>query len=167
VALQVKPSNTNESVRVKSRGGDGDVTQSNSTTALAGALNLNGTKQSIDQTQTGDGHGGSYTQVAGQGAWSAQRADADAAAVQLGASNENAPIRVGSPGGSGSVEQSNDVGAAALAINLNETLQCLDQTQSGRGADALQVAGQGSWSEQRGGAMTRAIQGGMRKKHKR
>ena len=167
VALQVKPSNTNESVRVKSRGDDGDVSQSNSTTALAAALNLNETKQSIDQTQTGGGHGGSYTQVAGQGAWNAQRADADATAVQLGASNENAPIRVGSHGGGGSVEQSNDVGALALALNLNETRQYLDQTQSGHGSDALQVGGQGSWSEQYGGAMSRAIQGGMRKKHKR
>jgi hypothetical protein len=166
VALQVKPSNTNESVRVKSRGDDGDVSQSNSTTALAAALNANKTKQSIDQTQTGGGHGGSYTQVAGQGAWNAQRADADATAVQLGASNENAPIRVGSHGGGGSVEQSNDVGALALALNLNETRQYLDQTQSGHGSDALQVGGQGSWSEQRGGAMSRAIQGGMRKKHK-
>ena len=167
VALQVKPSNTNESVRVGSRGDDGDVTQSNSTTAIAAALNLNETKQSIDQTQTGGGHGGSYTQVAGQGAWSAQRADADAAAAQLGASNENAPIRVGSHGGGGSVDQSNDVGALALALNLNETRQYLDQTQSGKGSDALQVGGQGSWSEQRGGAMSHALQGGMRKKHKR
>jgi hypothetical protein len=166
VAFQVKPQNTNDSVRVGSRGDDGDVTQSNSTTALAAALNLNETKQSIDQTQTGGGHGGSYTQVAGQGAWSAQKADADAAAVQLGASNENAPIRVGGHGGGGSVEQSNDVGALALALNLNETRQYLDQTQSGHGSDALQVGGQGSWSEQRGGAMSRAIQGGMRKKHK-
>jgi hypothetical protein len=166
VAFQVKPQNTNDSVRVGSRGDDGDVTQSNSTTALAAALNLNETKQSIDQTQTGGGHGGSYTQVAGQGAWSAQKADADAAAVQLGASNENAPIRVGGHGGGGSVEQSNDVGALALALNLNETRQYLDETQSGHGSDALQVGGQGSWSEQRGGAMSRAIQGGMRKKHK-
>ena len=167
VAFQVKPQNTNESVRVGSHGDDGDVSQSNSTTALAAALNLNETKQSIDQTQTGGGHGGSYTQVAGQGAWNAQRADADATAVQLGASNENAPIRVGSHGGGGSVEQSNDVGALALALNLNETRQYLDQTQSGHGSDALQVGGQGSWSEQYGGAMSRAIQGGMRKKHKR
>ena len=167
VAFQVKPSNTNESVRVLSKGDDGDVSQSNSTTALAGALNLNQTKQSIDQTQTGGGHGGSYLQVAGQGAWSKQRADADATAVQLGASNENAPIRVGSPGGSGSVEQSNDVGAIALALNLNETKQYLDQTQTGYGSSYLQVAGQGSWNDQRGGAMSRAIQGGMRKKSKR
>ena len=156
-----------QSVRVLSRGHDGDVSQSNSATALAAALNLNETKQSIDQTQTGGGHGGSYTQIAGQGAWNAQRADADATAVQLGASNENAPIRVGSHGGGGSVEQSNDVGALALALNLNETRQYLDQTQSGNGSDALQVGGQGSWSEQCGGAMSRAIQGGMRKKSKR
>ena len=73
--------------------------------------------------------------MAGQGAWSRQDADAGAAAFQFGASNENAPIRVLSPGGSGSVEQSNDVTALAVALNLNETCQALMQSQSGHGSD--------------------------------
>ena len=50
-AVQIKPSNTAASIRVLSPGHDGDVTQSNSTTAIAAALNDNETKQSIDQTQ--------------------------------------------------------------------------------------------------------------------
>ena len=165
-AVQLKPSNTNQSIRVLSPGNDGDVSQSNSTTAVAAALNANKTHQSIDQSQTGRGHGGSYLQVAGQGAWSKQDADAGAAAFQFGASNENAPIREGSPGGSGSVEQSNDVTALAVALNLNETCQALLQRQ-GYGSDALQVSGQGSWDDQRGGAWSRAIQGGMKKKKKK
>ena len=166
-ALQLKPSNTNQSIRVLSPGNDGKVTQSNSTTAVAAALNANKTDQSIDQSQTGGGHGGSYLQVAGQGAWSKQDADAGAAAFQFGASNENTPIREGSPGGGGSVEQSNEVTALAAALNLNETCQWLMQSQTGYGSDSLQVSGQGSWDDQRGGAWSRAIQGGMKKKQKR
>ena len=167
LAVQLKPSNSNQSIRVLSPGNDGDVSQSNSTTAVAAALNANKTDQSIDQSQTGGGHGGSYLQVAGQGAWSRQDADAGAAAFQFGASNENAPIRVLSPGGSGSVEQSNDVTALAVALNLNETCQALMQSQSGHGSDYTQVAGQGSWDDQRGGAWSHAIQGGMPKHKKR
>ena len=147
-----------------SPGNDGDVTQSNSTTALAAALNLDKTSQSIDQSQAGGGHGGSALQVAGQGSWSRQDAGAGALALQLGASNENAPIRVGSPGGGGSVEQSNDVTALAVALNLAETCQALTQAQAGHGSDELQVVGQGSWGGQRGGASSHAIQGGMPKK---
>jgi hypothetical protein len=165
-AVQVKPSNTASSIRVLSPGNDGDVSQSNSTTAVAAALNLNKTDQSIDQSQAGSGHG-SYLQVAGQGAWSKQDADAGATALQFGASNENKPIRVGSPGGGGSVDQSNDVTALAVALNLNETCQRLMQEQTGKGSDALQVGGQGSWDDQRGGAWSRAIQGGKKKHSKR
>jgi hypothetical protein len=167
LAVQLKPSNTNGSIRVLSPGDDGDVSQSNSTTALAAGLNLDKTSQSLDQSQAGGGHGGSALQVAGQGAWSRQDAAAGAAAFQLGASNENAPTRVLSPGGGGSVEQSNDVTALAVALNLAETCQVLTQEQAGGGADRLQVAGQGAWDDQRGGAWSRAIQGGMTKKKKR
>ncbi len=165
-AVQLKPSNTNGSIRVLSKGDDGDVSQSNDATAIGIAANLNKTDQSIDQSQAGGGHGGSYLQVAGQGAWSKQDADAGATAVQLGASNENAPIRVGSKskGEGGSVQQSNNVTALAVALNLNEVCQALVQEQSGHGSDATQVAGQGSWDDQRGGAWTHAIQGGMPKK---
>ena len=90
-AVQLKPSNSNQSIRVLSPGDDGDVTQSNSTTAIGTRRTSTRREQSIDQSQTGGGHGGSYLQVAGQGAWSQQDADAGAAAIQNGASNENAP----------------------------------------------------------------------------
>jgi hypothetical protein len=182
-AVQVKPSNTVTSIRVLSPGDDGDVTQSNSTTALAAALNLNHTDQSIEQEQTGSGHGSDYLQVAGQGAWSSQHADADAKAIQLGAKNEYTPVRVGSGHGKdmkkhgkgekrkdaktsdgGSVEQSNSVGAFGLALNLNKTHQKLHQTQSGRGSSGLQVGGQGSWSSQYGSAEAFGLQGVMRSK---
>ena len=77
-------------------------------------------------------------------------------------------MRVGSPSrGRGSVDQSNDVGALALALNANETKQWLDQRQAGSSPLYLQVGGQGSWTDQRGGAMTLAFQGGMKKKHNR
>jgi hypothetical protein len=183
-AVQVKPSNTASSIRVLSPGDDGDVTQSNNAVALGAALNLNDTEQTIDQQQSGSGHGSDYLQVAGQGAWSGQHADADAKAIQLGAKNEYTPVRVLSPNGKkgkkgkkgkhekemskedgGSVEQSNSVGAFALALNLNKTHQPLRQTQSGRGGSSgLQVGGQGAWSSQYGSADAFGLQGVMRSK---
>ena len=51
-----------------------------------------------------------------------------------------------------------------MALNLAETCQSLMQEQTGHGSDQLQVGGQGSWDDQRGGAWTHAIQGGMPKK---
>jgi hypothetical protein len=184
-AVQVKPTNTASSIRVLSPGDDGDVTQSNSTTALAAALNGNKTDQSIDQSQTGKGYGSDFLQIAGQGAWSGQHADADATAFQLGAKNEYTPVRVGSPNGKergkdehgkkdgkdnyntksngGSVEQTNSVGALAVALNLNETCQTLLQSQMGHGS-SLQVAGQGSWSGQGGSADAFGYQGVNNKK---
>ena len=149
-AVQVKPTNTVTSIRVLSPGDDGDVTQSNNAVALGAALNLNDTEQTIDQQQTGSGHGSDYLQVAGQGAWSGQHADVDAKAIQLGAKNEYTPVRVGSPNGKdrkkhgkgedskdaktsngGSVEQSNSVGAFGLALNLNKTHQPLTADADG------------------------------------
>ena len=181
-AVQVKPTNTVTSIRVLSPGDDGDVTQSNNAVALGAALNLNDTEQTIDQQQTGSGHGSDYLQVAGQGAWSGQHADVDAKAIQLGAKNEYTPVRVGSPNGKdkkhgkgedrkdaktsngGSVEQSNSVGAFGLALNLNKTHQPLTQTQTGHGSSALQVGGQGAWSWQDASADVFGLQGVMRAK---
>ena len=52
--FQVKPSNTNTSIRVLSKGDDGDVSQTNEATSNATAGNLNVTKQDADQKQAGD-----------------------------------------------------------------------------------------------------------------
>ena len=66
----MKPENTAGSIRVLSPGNDGDVTQSNDTTAVAAALNGNETKQSVDQSQGGCRRRRSgtddATQIAGQ-----------------------------------------------------------------------------------------------------
>jgi hypothetical protein len=125
--FQVKPSNTNTSVRVLSKGDDGDVTQSNdaSSTALAG--NLNATKQDADQEQDG----GSGIQAIGQSAKNDQDAFALGLTFQVGASNENTPVRVGSKGDGGSVTQSNTATSAAVAANLNFLEQDADQKQAG------------------------------------
>jgi len=128
-AVQIAPSNDAQSIRVLSPGNDGDLTQSNSATAGAAALNGNQTDQSVDQSQ-GSGaapsyvdakkpdypSGGSeYTQVAGQAASNHQDADADATAVQVKPSNTASSIRVLSPGNGGDVSQSNYATAGGFA----------------------------------------------------
>jgi hypothetical protein len=123
--FQVKPSNTNTSIRVLSKGDDGDVTQSNTATSNATAGNLNLTKQDADQ----EASGGSGTQVIGQAAKNDQDATALAATFQLGASNTNAPIRVLSKGDGGDVTQSNTASSDATAFNVNLLKQDADQEQ--------------------------------------
>jgi hypothetical protein len=70
-------------------------------------------------------------QTADQSAGSQQGAVAASAATQYGASNKNVPIRVGSEGDNGSVEQSNDASSKAEAENENKTDQDADQSQAG------------------------------------
>ena len=161
-AVQVKPSNSNQSIRVLSPGNDGDVSQSNNATAVGIAANGNETDQSIDQSQGGHSSapsdarkpdeksgygsdeksgygsdkGSDYTQVAGQEASNKQDADADATAVQVKPSNSNQSIRVLSPGNDGDVSQSNNATAVGIAANGNETDQSIDQDQSGARARA-------------------------------
>jgi hypothetical protein len=67
--------------------------------------------------------------------------------------------------GGGSVEQSNSVGAYAIALNLNATHQRLEQMQTGHGSGYLQVGGQGAWSKQHGSSDAFGLQGGMRSKN--
>jgi ribosomal protein L24 len=126
--FQIKPSNTNTSIRVLSKGDDGDVTQSNTATSDATAANLNLTKQDADQEA-----GGSGIQVIGQAAKNDQDATALAATFQLGASNVNAPVRVLSKGGGGDVTQSNTASSDATAFNANLLSQDADQEQGGKG----------------------------------
>ena len=72
-------------------------------------------------------------QVIGQAATNAQGAFALGLTLQQGASNENAPIRVLSPGNGGSVSQSNTASSDAAAGNANWTDQTATQTQGGGG----------------------------------
>ena len=134
-AVQHGAKNENISVRIHSKGNDGDVWQSNSVSSKAAAGNLNLTGQSA--TQSGSGgcgcDSGSGTQAVGQEAKSFQLAGAGSEAVQLGASNVNTPVRIGSDGHGGSVEQSNDVSSEAKAGNANLTHQSAEQTQDGGG----------------------------------
>ena len=174
-AVQVKPSNTASSIRVLSPGDGGNVSQSNSTTAVAAALNGNKTDQSIDQSQSGgsksgypdrgkvdgkSGKGSDSTQVAGQAASNDQSADADATAVQVKPSNTASSIRVLSPGNDGDVSQSNDATALGIAANGNKTDQSIDQEQSGsgQGSDYTQIAGQEASNKQDADADATAVQ---------
>jgi hypothetical protein len=125
--VQEKPSNTNTSTRVLSKGDDGDVSQTNDASSTAFAGNLNLTKQDADQKQDG----GSGFQVIGQAAKNEQDATALAFTFQSGASNENTPIRVLSKGDGGSVTQANTASSEAVAANLNFTKQDADQKQGG------------------------------------
>jgi hypothetical protein len=149
---QVKPSNSNISVRIHSPGDDGDVEQSNNSVAGSAAGNLAHTDQAAEQSQGGDdcrckhGGGGSGVQAVGQEAKTIQVAESEAKSVQEHASNENIPVRIGSKGDNGSVSQSNNSAALSFAGNAAKTTQGVEQTQGGgcgcHGGDAVQAVGQ-------------------------
>src|SRR5205823_1824883 len=169
-ASQVRPTNTNISVRVLSPGNDGNVTQSNEVSSTAKASNSNSTDQSSDQdlsSQPGCGcQAGEGIQVAEQSSWSRQHAGALSLATQTGARNDNSPVRVLSEGNDGRVSQSNSVDSDASARNSNYTDQDADQSQRsssdprGCGCNGLgiQVLGQQSRSEQGALAASAAVQ---------
>ncbi len=161
-ALQSGASNENTPVRVDSKGDDGDVSQSNSVDSDATALNANMTKQEADQTQAGSSCGCASTgiQAIGQEAKSDQGAAALSLALQHGASNENAPVRVDSRGDGGSVDQSNSVDSSATAANLNALEQSADQTQGGGHGIAIQAIGQSAGNDQSAIGLSAALQSG-------
>jgi hypothetical protein len=117
-------------VRIGSSGDDGRVTQINSSSAVSAAGNKNTTDQTVDQSAGGSG-GGSAVQYADQKAGNTQDATSDATSHQIGASNANYPVRIGSPGGGGSVTQINASGALSAAGNKNETNQTATQDAGG------------------------------------
>ena len=155
---QQEPRNENSPVRVLSPGDDGSVSQSNEASSDATAANLNATEQTADQAQAG----GSGLQAIGQSAMNDQDAFALAFTLQEGASNENAPIRVLSPGDAGSVSQSNDASSDASAGNTNLTEQAADQAQAGNsckcGSNGTQIIGQSALSEQEAAASSMTVQ---------
>jgi len=158
--FQVKPSNTNTPIRVLSKGDDGDVSQTNEATSNAHAGNLNGTSQTATQTQDGSG-----LQVIGQAAKNGQDAFALGLTFQVGASNENAPVRVLSKGDGGSVSQSNVASSNATAGNSNWTDQNAAQTQGGlRGCcgTGIQAVGQLAKNDQGAVALSLTAQLGSK-----
>jgi hypothetical protein len=159
-AVQKDPKNTNVSVRIFSPGDNGNVSQSNAVSSEAKAGNLNGTRQSADQS----GGGGSGTQATGQSAKNEQVAGASSEAIQHGAKNENISVRIASRGDDGDVSQSNTVSSKAAAGNLNLTGQSASQS-GGRGCgcesgSGTQAVGQQATSAQLSGAASEAIQSG-------
>ncbi len=161
--IQEKPSNSNMPVRVLSEGDDGYVTQSNNASSNATAGNQNGTSQSAGQNQAG----GSGIQAIGQESKSGQLAFSAALTAQLGASNENAPVRVLSPGYGGSVSQANNASSNAVAGNANETGQNATQQQGGAAKDGccgtgIQAIGQSSQNWQAAGALAVTLQIGKK-----
>ena len=106
------------------------VTQINSSSAVSAAGNKNTTDQTVDQS-AGGSSGGSAVQYADQKAGNTQDATSDATSHQIGASNANYPVRIGSPGGGGSVTQVNASGALSAAGNKNETNQTATQDAGG------------------------------------
>ena len=162
LAAQAGASNSNAPVRVDSKGYDGHVSQSNNVDSAATAGNTNLAIQDAGQESWGGRecgcHGGTGIQAIGQEAKNEQGAAALSAALQHGAKNENAPVRVGSYGGGGSVEQSNSVGSSATAANLNGLHQGAAQAGSGGGGIAIQAIGQEAKNHQGALALSGALQ---------
>jgi hypothetical protein len=167
--------NTNAPVRIKSEGDDGEVTQAN----LSGAISVAGNKNETTQDATqdagsapvemalcekgcgGHGDGGPVVQKADQYASNDQSAHSTADSTQLGASNSNAPVRIGSPGGGGSVTQVNGSLAASAAGNLNSTDQSADQSAGGSGGGpTVQALGQKAVNGQEAGSHATSEQDG-------
>jgi hypothetical protein len=121
--------NTASPVRVWSPGTDGNVTQNNSVDSTANAGNNAQTTQ--DATQQSGGGSGLQIQAIGQEAGTWQAAAAGSFAAQLGASNNASPVRVWSPGGGGSVTQSNGASSTANAGNDAGTTQTATQAMGG------------------------------------
>jgi hypothetical protein len=161
-STQCCASNTNAPVRIKSYGGDGDVTQTNSSDAKSAAGNKNETEQSADQDAGSGspekkadgcydkcgGHGGSATQYIDQSAENEQSADSSAESIQKGASNSNSPVRIKSGGDDGDVTQTNSSDAESAAGNKNDTDQSAHQSADGSGDATVQAIGQWADSEQ-------------------
>jgi hypothetical protein len=150
--------NTASPVRVWSPGSDGSVTQSNNAESSALAGNRAATTQ--DGTQSAAGSG---IQVLGQQAATEQDALAASLAAQFGPSNDASPVRVWSPGGGGSVTQSNRAASSAAAGNDASTAQTGRQSIAGKPCGCaqlpIQVAGQWAGTAQLAPAFSAALQG--------
>jgi hypothetical protein len=153
---QFAPSNSNAPVRVGSPGGGGDVTQSNSSSAVSAAGNANRTSQ--DATQEAgpsqpvvvkdDSSSPVTVQAVGQWADNGQSADSSADSTQKEASNSSSPVRIKSGGDDGEVEQSNSSSAKSAAGNLNATDQSTEQSADEWSDVVVQAIGQKAGNDQ-------------------
>ncbi len=178
-STQYMPTNQNVPVRIGSPGNDGSVTQTNASVALSAAANLNKTDQSTTQTQGGGAccGSGAGTQAIGQKAGSSQDATSDATSTQYKPSNTNTPVRIGSEGNDGTVEQTNVSLAASLAANADKTDQTADQKQAGAccttdtkdakkddkccsGGTGIQTVEQAAWNDQDADSSATSTQSG-------
>jgi len=132
-------------VRVWSPGSDGSVTQSNNAASSATSGNSASTTQNGTQSAAG---GGLAIQALGQQSLTEQESLAASLAAQIGASNNASPVRVWSPGGGGSVTQSNGAASSASAGNDARTYQSGRQTIAGRecGCQQLPIQAAGQWA---------------------
>jgi len=151
--------NTASPVRVGSSGDGGTTSQLNAALSSAAALNGASTRQDGSQTEAG---GGLQIQALGQQAATEQDAVAASLAAQLGASNDASPVRVLSPGDSGSANQANVAGSSALGANDGPTLQAARQSIAGSPCGCaslpIQVAGQSAATNQAAAAFSAALQ---------
>jgi hypothetical protein len=172
-ATQVGASNSNDPVRVGSDGSDGNVTQSNNTTSTASATNTAPVSQTGTQISGGApwlpcgcGGSGPSVQALGQSSWIGQGAQALSSTDQVGASNSNDPVRIGSDGSGGSVTQSNNDTSAATATNTAPVTQTGTQEQSGSpcgcGGLGIQALGQEAFTAQLSKALSSAWQIGAK-----
>ena len=170
---QVKPSNSNISVRIHSSGDDGKVEQSNNSFAGSLAANKAETDQKVDQKQDGcgcptgkkdHGSGGAGVQAVGQKAVTLQDAKSEATSKQYSPSNENIGVRIHSPGKNGSVEQSNNSEALSFAGNHASTTQDVKQSQAGCDCpgDRVQAVGQLAFTGQHADSDATSIQKGAK-----
>jgi hypothetical protein len=149
-------------VRVWSPGTDGNLTQTNSVDSQANAGNKAHTGQ--DASQYAGSSGGLQVQALGQEAGTLQGAAAGSLAAQFGASNDYSPVRVWSPGGGGSVSQTNSASSAANAGNDARTWQNANQGIGGKHSACgcytlpIQAIGQTAWTAQFGLAGSGAFQ---------
>lgn len=151
--------NTASPVRVGSAGDDGTTSQANTVYSSAAGLNGASTRQNGTQSEAG---GGLQIQALGQKSETDQGALAASLAAQAGASNEASPVRVYSPGGGGSVSQSNAAGSSATAGNGADTQQdgrqAIAGSPCGCGSLPIQVAGQSARTLQAAFGLSAALQ---------
>jgi hypothetical protein len=156
-AVQVDPSNSNEPIRIGSPGNGGTVSQTNNAASSATSGNTATIGQTASQNQ-----GGSGVQAVGQDASTDQLSGAFSLAKQVGASNDNDPVRIWSPGSDGAVSQTNNAASSATSGNTATTGQNATETQSGPSCGchgtAVQAAGQSAATDQGALAASAALQ---------